>query len=196
MAALFMSLLGALRSTFRTRAELALENLALRQQLANLRHASGRPRIRMPDRAFWLILSPFFVQGHARAAPCPPGERGRDRGTARSRRTAPLLRASRGLTGTSFRHADADDVDFGGQPMPSGRGRFRAYADLVPDTGALVTELAFNHTYRPGFSPFAGPDDRLAKDKGLYSPQFRCRRGRCRLRIPRGQYWQSIRSPK
>jgi transposase InsO family protein len=57
MAALFMSLLGALRSTFRTRAELALENLALRQQLANLRHTSGRPRIRMADRAFWLVLS-------------------------------------------------------------------------------------------------------------------------------------------
>ena len=38
MAALFMSLLGALRSAFHTRAELALENLALRQQLANLRH--------------------------------------------------------------------------------------------------------------------------------------------------------------
>src|ERR1039457_5350394 len=57
MAALFMSLLGALRSTFRTRAELALENLALRQQLANLRHTSGRPSIRMADRAFWLALS-------------------------------------------------------------------------------------------------------------------------------------------
>jgi hypothetical protein len=58
MAALFMSLLGALRSTFRTRAELAPENLALRQQLANLRHtSSGRPRIRMADRAFWLVLS-------------------------------------------------------------------------------------------------------------------------------------------
>jgi transposase InsO family protein len=57
MAALFMSLLGALRSAFRTRAELALENLALRQQLANLRHTSGRPRIRMADRAFWLVLS-------------------------------------------------------------------------------------------------------------------------------------------
>ena len=33
MAALFMSLLGSLHSAFRTRAELALENLALRQQL-------------------------------------------------------------------------------------------------------------------------------------------------------------------
>ena len=57
MAALFMSLLGALRSAFHTRAELALENLALRQRLANLRHTSGRPRVRMSDRAFWLVLS-------------------------------------------------------------------------------------------------------------------------------------------
>jgi transposase InsO family protein len=57
LVALFMSLLGALRSAFRTRAELAIENLALRQQLANLRHTSGRPRIRMADRAFWLVLS-------------------------------------------------------------------------------------------------------------------------------------------
>jgi len=57
MAALFMSLVGSLRSAFRTRAELALENLALRQQLANLRHTSGRPRIRMADRAFWIVLS-------------------------------------------------------------------------------------------------------------------------------------------
>jgi hypothetical protein len=57
MAAVFMSLLGALRYAFRTRAELALENLALRQQLSNLRHTAGRPRIRMADRAFWLVLS-------------------------------------------------------------------------------------------------------------------------------------------
>ena len=44
MDALFMSLLGALRSAFRTRADLALENLALRQQLANLRHTSDLQR--------------------------------------------------------------------------------------------------------------------------------------------------------
>ena len=62
MAALFVSLLGALRSAFRTRAELALENLALRQQLANLRRTSGRPRIRMVDRAFWLVLSRLWAR--------------------------------------------------------------------------------------------------------------------------------------
>ena len=50
-----MSLSGALRYSFRTRAELALENLALRLQLANLRHTSGRPRIRMAGGVFWLV---------------------------------------------------------------------------------------------------------------------------------------------
>jgi hypothetical protein len=57
MTGLCMSLLGALRSALRNRAELALENLALRQQLANLRHTAGRPRVRMTNRAFWLVLS-------------------------------------------------------------------------------------------------------------------------------------------
>src|ERR1035437_417845 len=57
MIGLCMNLLGALRSALHTRAELALENLALRQQLANLRCTSGRPRVRMADRVFWLVLS-------------------------------------------------------------------------------------------------------------------------------------------
>jgi hypothetical protein len=57
MTGLCMNVLGALRSALRTRAELALENLAFRQQLANLRRTSGRPRVRMADRAFWLVLS-------------------------------------------------------------------------------------------------------------------------------------------
>ncbi len=42
MAALLLSIFGALRAAFRSRADLALENLALRQQLANLRRTSGR----------------------------------------------------------------------------------------------------------------------------------------------------------
>ena len=57
MLALFLSLIGALRSALRTQANLALENLALRQQLANLRRTSGRPHLRMADRAFWIGLS-------------------------------------------------------------------------------------------------------------------------------------------
>ena len=57
MAGLFLSVLGALRAALRSRADLALENLALRQQLANLRRTSGRPRLGMSDRAFWLVLA-------------------------------------------------------------------------------------------------------------------------------------------
>jgi len=46
-----------LRAALRTRADLALENLALRQQLALLRRRSKRPRFGRLDRAFWLWLS-------------------------------------------------------------------------------------------------------------------------------------------
>ena len=44
------------RALFRHRSELALENLALRQQLAVLRHKAPRPRVRRADRAFWVSL--------------------------------------------------------------------------------------------------------------------------------------------
>ena len=45
------------RSVFRDRGELALENLALRQQLAVLRAKKKRPRVRPVDRIFWVWLS-------------------------------------------------------------------------------------------------------------------------------------------
>jgi hypothetical protein len=57
MLALLLDLLATLRSALRTRAELALENLALRQQLGTLRHSSPRPRLRLTDRAFRVGLS-------------------------------------------------------------------------------------------------------------------------------------------
>ena len=57
MGSLFLSLLGALRSALRSRADLAIENLALRQQLANFQRTSSRPRLHKSDRAFWLVLS-------------------------------------------------------------------------------------------------------------------------------------------
>ncbi len=50
-------LLLLIRGVLRDRAELAAENLALRQQLAVLRHKSKRPRLRQRDRIFWAILS-------------------------------------------------------------------------------------------------------------------------------------------
>ncbi len=40
--------------------DLALENLAFRQQLAILKRPKKRPQIRTKDRLFWIILSRFW----------------------------------------------------------------------------------------------------------------------------------------
>jgi len=50
-------LLLFLRALFLTRAALAAENLALRQQLALLRQSVKRPKLRPRDRVFWVWLS-------------------------------------------------------------------------------------------------------------------------------------------
>src|SRR5260370_16224966 len=52
-----MSLVLALRAGLRTRTDLTLENLALRQQLALLRRRSKRPQFGRLDRFFWVWLS-------------------------------------------------------------------------------------------------------------------------------------------
>ena len=46
-----------LRAMFVAKANLALENLALRQQLAVCRQSAKRPRLRPRDRVFWAWLS-------------------------------------------------------------------------------------------------------------------------------------------
>src|SRR5687767_9735740 len=46
-------LVGTLRSCFRTRRELALENLALRQQVAVWKVRQPRPQLTATDRLFW-----------------------------------------------------------------------------------------------------------------------------------------------
>ena len=48
---LVISVLGALRAALLSRTDLAVENLALRHQLAILIHATPRPRLREMDRA-------------------------------------------------------------------------------------------------------------------------------------------------
>src|SRR2546430_2298156 len=50
-------LLRTFRSAVRTRRELALENLALRQQLAVWKARQPRPRLTAMDRIFWVVLS-------------------------------------------------------------------------------------------------------------------------------------------
>src|SRR5437867_10282143 len=50
-------LVGTLRSCLRTRRELALENLALRQQLAVWKARQPRPELTATDRLFWVVPS-------------------------------------------------------------------------------------------------------------------------------------------
>ena len=50
------SFVRALISAFKARRELALENVALRQQLAVLRRSVKRPRLSNVDREFWVLL--------------------------------------------------------------------------------------------------------------------------------------------
>ncbi len=56
MLDLLRSLIRSLVSSLKTRHALALENLALRQQLACLKRQVKRPRISITDRFFWLWL--------------------------------------------------------------------------------------------------------------------------------------------
>jgi hypothetical protein len=57
MFAILVAVFGALLSAVQPRASLVTENLVLRQQLATLRRATPRPRLRPIDRAFWVPLS-------------------------------------------------------------------------------------------------------------------------------------------
>ena len=57
MLPLLYALLATARSSLRLQRELALENLALRQQLAILKRKTKRPNLTKADRAFWVTLS-------------------------------------------------------------------------------------------------------------------------------------------
>jgi putative transposase len=53
--------LGTLRSSFHTHHELALENLALRQQLVVWKARQPRPQLVATDRIFWVVLSRLWT---------------------------------------------------------------------------------------------------------------------------------------
>ena len=57
MRPVFSALLAFAVGLFRSRASLCLENLALRHQLAVYKQTVHRPRLRWPDRLFWVWLS-------------------------------------------------------------------------------------------------------------------------------------------
>ena len=56
MLRLVLLVFGALVTVFRSRRDLVLENLVLKQQLAAFKAKSHRPRIRVCDRAFWIVV--------------------------------------------------------------------------------------------------------------------------------------------
>ncbi len=58
------SFLCWLISAFKTRRSLALENLALRQQLAVLHRSAKRPRLSDLDRGFWVLLRRIWTDWH------------------------------------------------------------------------------------------------------------------------------------
>ena len=60
MLEIVLTLKATLRSVLKTRPELVLENLALRHQLAVLRRAHRRPRLRPSERLLWVALRRFW----------------------------------------------------------------------------------------------------------------------------------------
>ena len=54
-------ILAFLRTLFASRAGLAAENVALRQQLVVLQRSVRRPRLRRRDRVFWVWLSRLWA---------------------------------------------------------------------------------------------------------------------------------------
>jgi len=73
MKAILEAVVGALFAALRPRAILFAENLVLRQQLAILRRATPRPRLRPIDRAFWVIVSRLWSRWAECLAIVQPG---------------------------------------------------------------------------------------------------------------------------
>jgi len=64
MLDLLYVLLATARSGLKLQRELALENLALRQQLAIVQRKTKRPRLTQADRAFWVALCGLWPDWH------------------------------------------------------------------------------------------------------------------------------------
>jgi hypothetical protein len=62
MFGIIWAIVRTLVTAVRSRRDLLLENLALRQQLAAFKARGKTPRIRAADRAFWLVLRQIWVR--------------------------------------------------------------------------------------------------------------------------------------
>jgi hypothetical protein len=70
---IFKAALVFLRAMLLPEVHLAVENLALRQQLAVCRHSTRRPRMRPRDRVFWVWLSRLWPNWRSALAIVQPG---------------------------------------------------------------------------------------------------------------------------
>jgi putative transposase len=59
MLSWILVLFGTARASVKSRSQLALENLALRQQLAMFRYSVKRPRATFGDRLFWILYAKY-----------------------------------------------------------------------------------------------------------------------------------------
>jgi hypothetical protein len=72
MADMISTLLGTLLAILTTHRKLALENLALRQQIAVLQRAVKRPRPKRTERLFWVLMSRVWKEWAASLAVVKP----------------------------------------------------------------------------------------------------------------------------
>src|SRR5262245_48525199 len=107
MRTLLLTVLAAARLSLKSRRALALENLALRQQLAVLRRQAKRPKLSRADRAFWLAVrvrrprtratTHRAFQRHRRTQCLLDGPAGHQRVPRRDRPALPASRPGRHL---------------------------------------------------------------------------------------------------
>jgi hypothetical protein len=71
MLCLLRSLAVLFIRVFRSRRDLLLENLALRQQLVGLKQRHARPQVSISDKLFWVILRRVWPEWEARVDPRP-----------------------------------------------------------------------------------------------------------------------------
>ncbi len=69
---IFKAVLLFLRAMFVRKARLAIENLALRQQVAVIRQSVKRPKLRPRDRVFWVVLSRLWANWRSALAIVQP----------------------------------------------------------------------------------------------------------------------------
>jgi hypothetical protein len=66
MIEVLFSFLSSFRVYFQSSADLQLELLALRHQIAVLRRTAPKPRLKSADRLLWICLSRFWYRWHPR----------------------------------------------------------------------------------------------------------------------------------